>query len=120
MNLGESVWESVLPNDHEDHIAEKGFNPLRHKKKENEIVPMLQEMKIPDAKAAVDKEWEKLEKLPAWPLTKVNSKKKGEVILEAEKEQRTVHCYVDRQLSSQECGVGAEVSKVHRSGRAPR
>ena len=38
-------------------------------------------MKIPAAKAAVDKEWEKLEKIPAWDLTKVRSKK--EVIDEA-------------------------------------
>ena len=26
-------------------------------------------MKIPEAKAAVDKEWEKLEKISAWNLT---------------------------------------------------
>ena len=45
-------------------------------------------MKIPDAKAAVDKEWEKLEKLPAWQMTKVKSK--SEVILEAQYEQRAV------------------------------
>ena len=38
-------------------------------------------MKLPDAKAVVDKEWEKLEK---WHLTKVRSKK--EVIQEAQKE----------------------------------
>ena len=38
-------------------------------------------MKIPAAKAAVDKEWEKLEKIPAWDLTKVRSK--SEVIDEA-------------------------------------
>ena len=38
-------------------------------------------MKIPAAKAAVDKEWEKLEKIPVWDLTKVRSKK--EVIDEA-------------------------------------
>ena len=45
------------------------------------IFPLLQAMKIPAAKAAVDKEWEKLEKIPAWDLTKVRSKK--EVIDEA-------------------------------------
>ena len=28
-------------------------------------------MKIPAAEEAVDKEWEKLEKIPAWDLTKV-------------------------------------------------
>ena len=42
---------------------------------------MPQAMKIPAAKAAVDKEWEKLEKISAWNLTKVRSKK--EVIDEA-------------------------------------
>ena len=34
-----------------------------------------QAMKIPAAKAAVDKEWESLEKFSAWNLTKVRSKK---------------------------------------------
>ena len=31
-------------------------------------------MKIPDAKAAVDKEWKKLETIPAWDVKKVKSK----------------------------------------------
>ena len=35
---------------------------------------MPQAKKIPAAKAAVDKEWEKLEKIPAWNLTKVRNK----------------------------------------------
>ena len=34
-------------------------------------------MKISDAEAAVDKEWEKLENLPAWQVTKFNIKKEG-------------------------------------------
>ena len=42
---------------------------------------MPQAMRIPAAKAAVDKEWENLEKISAWNLTKVRSKK--EVIDEA-------------------------------------
>ena len=46
-------------------------------------------MKIPAAKAAVDKEWEKLEKLPAWNLTKVRSK--SEVIDEARTMGAKVH-----------------------------
>ena len=37
-----------------------------------------QAVKIPAAKAAVDKEWEKLEKISAWNLTKVKSKKDGD------------------------------------------
>ena len=45
-------------------------------------------MKIPAAKAAVDKEWEKLGKIPAWDLTKVISKK---VIDEARTKAAKVH-----------------------------
>ena len=55
----------------------------------HKYVPMPQAMKIPAAKAAVDKEWEKLEKFSAWNLTKVRSKK--EVIDEARASGATVH-----------------------------
>ena len=46
-------------------------------------------LKNPAAKAAVDKEWEKLEKFSAWNLTKVKSKK--QVIDEARTSGATVH-----------------------------
>ena len=45
-------------------------------------------MKIPAAKAAVEKEWGKLEKIPAWHLTKVRNKK--EVIAETRNECKNV------------------------------
>ena len=38
---------------------------------------MPQAMKIPDAKAAVDKEWKKLETMPAWDVRSVKSNKGG-------------------------------------------
>ena len=50
---------------------------------------MPQAMKIPAAKATVDKEWEKLEKISPWNLTKVRSKK--EVIDEARTTGTKVH-----------------------------
>ena len=50
---------------------------------------MPQAMKIPSAKAAVDKEWGKLEKISAWNLTKVRSK--NEVIDEARTSGTKVH-----------------------------
>ena len=53
------------------------------------FIPMPQAMKILAAKAAVDKEWEKLEKISAWNMTKVRSKK--EVIDEARTPGATVH-----------------------------
>ena len=50
---------------------------------------MPQAMKIPAAKAAVDKEWEKLENISAWNLTKVRNK--SEVIDEARTSGAKVH-----------------------------
>ena len=78
-----------LPNHHEDHIAGKGDNSLQHYNLVHNFIPMPQAMKIPGAKAAVDKEWEKLEKISAWNLTKVRSKK--EVIDEARTSGAKVH-----------------------------
>ena len=46
-------------------------------------------MKILDAKAAVEKEWDKLENIPAWQESKAKSKQ--EVIDEARREGKTVH-----------------------------
>ena len=66
-----------LPNHHEDHIAGRGDNSLQHYKLVHKFIPMPQAMKIPAAKAAVDKEWEKLEKIPARKLTKVRRKKRS-------------------------------------------
>ena len=50
---------------------------------------MPQALKITDAKAAVEKELEKLKKIPAWQLTKARNKK--EVIAEARNKSRKVH-----------------------------
>ena len=64
-----------LPNHHEDHIAGKGDTSFQHNNLVQKFIPMPQAMKIPAAKAVVDKEWENLEKISAWNLTKVRSKK---------------------------------------------
>ena len=81
--------EQSLPNYHEDHIAGKGDTSLQHYSLVRKFLPMPQAMKIHPAKSAVDKEWEKLEKIPAWDLTKVRSKK--EVIDEARTKGAKVH-----------------------------
>ena len=46
-------------------LQEKGENSLEHYNLVHKFIPMAQAMKIPAAKAAVDKEWEKLEKISA-------------------------------------------------------
>ena len=81
--------EDSLPKYHEDHIAGKGDNSLQHYNVVHKFIPMPQAKKIPAAKAAVDKEWEKLEKTRAWDVTKVRNK--SEVIDEARTKGRKVH-----------------------------
>ena len=71
MRMGNSI-----PHHHEDHIAGKVENSLQHYNLVHKFIPVPQAMKIPAAKAAVDKEWEKLEEILAWNLTKVKSKNK--------------------------------------------
>ena len=41
-----------------DHIAGNGDNSLQHYNLVHKFIPVPQAMKIPRAKAAVDKEWE--------------------------------------------------------------
>ena len=48
--------ESSLPKDHGYHIASEGYNSMTHYNLVHKFIPMPQAMKIPDAKAAVDKE----------------------------------------------------------------
>ena len=78
-----------LPNHHEDHIAGKGDNSLPHYNLVHKFIPMPQAMKIPSAKAAVDKEWENLKRFLRGDLTKVGSK--SEVIDEARTKDEKVH-----------------------------
>ena len=84
LRMGESI-----PNHHEDRVAGKGDNSLQHYNLVHKFIPMRQAMKIPAAKAAVDKEWEKLENISAWNLTNVRSKE--EVIDEARRKGAKVH-----------------------------
>ena len=67
--------EGTLHEDHEDHIAGKGIKSLKHFHLVHKFIPLPEPMKIQDAKAAVDKEWEELEKIPAWQLTRVRNKR---------------------------------------------
>ena len=78
-----------IPSNHEDHIAGKENNALQHYNLVHKFIPLPQAIKIPAAKAAVDKERENLEKISAWNLTKIRSEK--EVIDEARTWGAKVH-----------------------------
>ena len=81
MNLPECVWETRYRIIIKTILQEKEKNAFQQYNSVHKFIPMPQAMKIPAAKAAADKEWEKLMKISAWNLTKVRSKK--EVIDEA-------------------------------------
>ena len=81
--------ESVTKRTHEEHVAKKGKNSLLYHNFVLQFIPMHQAMKIPDAKAAVDKEWKILEKIPAGNVRNVKSRK--EVKKEASKNNNKVH-----------------------------
>ena len=111
--------EESLPKHHEENIAGKGDNSLQHYNLVHKFTPMPQATKIPAAKAAVDKEWEKLEKIPAWNLKKVRSK--SEVIDEARTKGAKVHfaslmdiCHVKN------AELETKAPKIQRSSCTPR
>ena len=57
------------------HLCKKGIHSLGHYNLVHKF-RCLKHFKIPDAKAAVEEDWETLEKLTAWQLTKVRNRKK--------------------------------------------
>ena len=81
--------EESLPKYHEDHIAGRGDNSLQHHSLVHKFILVPEAMKIPAAEASEDKEWEKLQKIPAWDITKVRNK--SEVIHDARTKGRKVH-----------------------------
>ena len=89
MNQQDCVWENLYRIIMKTILQEKGDKSLQHHNLVHKFILMHQAMKILAAKAAADEEWEKLEKVPAWNLTKVRSKK--EVIDEARTKGAKVH-----------------------------
>ena len=73
-NPQDCVWKNLYRITMRTVLQEKGDNSLQHCILVDKFIPMLQAMKIPAATAAVDKEWEKLENILAWDLTKVSER----------------------------------------------
>ena len=111
--------EPSLPQFHEDHIAGKGVNSMGHYILVHKFVPMPQVAKIPDAKAAVKKAWNKLETVSAWQLNECQEQQGGHP-RGTQRQKESPLCYTDVHMSSQEFGVGTKLSEVQRSCRAPR
>jgi hypothetical protein len=83
------VAEGNLVRKHQDHIAEAGFASDAWFAMVHTPIPMKKALTIPDAKKAVNKEWKKLEELPAWDLTTVQPRAK--VSAKAKREGKKIH-----------------------------
>ena len=103
--------DGIVPIIHEDHIAGEGSNSLHRYNLVHKFIPMPQAMKVPAAKAALDKEWEKLENILTWNLTKVRNKSKVIDRWSKEQGQKGAFCLTDGHLSSGECRIGEKHKK---------
>ena len=88
-NLQGSVWSLLFQKKASQSHRGKRIQFSYSLQSVHTFIPLPQAMKIPDAQAAVNKEWEKLEKIPAWQMDKVKSKK--DATLEAQNEEKKVH-----------------------------
>ena len=99
--------------DHEDRIAGTGFNSLSHCNLVHKFIPMLQAMKILDARAALDKEWEKLEKIAGMANGESQEQKRGHS-RRTERGKDSSYCYADGHMPPPELGVGPRIPKIQK------
>ena len=111
-NLRESASERTLPEDHEDRIAGKGFNSLSHYNLLHKFIPMLQTMKIQDAKAACGQRLGKARKTASLANDQSKEQKKGHSA-STNRAKNSPFCHADGHLSSEECGVGTEAVSAY-------
>ena len=112
---GEPVRSPKITSAHRrERVSLLTHNNLVHK-----FIPMLQAMKIHCAKAAVDKEWKKLETIPAWQVRrKLRGKRK---LLWKHKKKNKVHfaslmdiCHLKKS------GVRTKAPKIQRTSTQRR
>ena len=75
--------------DHDDHFADIGYASMAYVGLVHTPVPMYKAMKIPEARAAMEKERKKLDDKKAWDFNKVQSK--AAVKARAQRERKTMH-----------------------------
>ena len=91
--------ELSLPTKHEDHMASKGFTSMTHHTVVHKFMSMPQAMKIRGAKAAVDKEWKKIDTIPVWQMEKIKSKIKRDYSRSTKRQKESPLCYIDGHVS---------------------
>ena len=74
---------------HQDHIADAGYSSTEYQAMVHTPICIKEALRIPDARAALEKEWKKLEDLGAWNYNTV--KPRAEVEDRAYREGKTIH-----------------------------
>ena len=108
------LWNLSNPHGNEDRIAGKGFISMVHDNLVHEFIPLFQAMKTLDAKAAVDKEWKKLETIPSCELER-SHEQEGGCSRSTKKQKESPRCYTDGPMSLQECGVITQITKIQKT-----
>ena len=114
-------WNPMNPRDNAQNLRcpktmkitwqVKDYN-LAHK-----FIPVPQAMKIPDAKAAVDKEWKSSRQFQHGNLMK-SQEEEGGYSGSTKRQKESPLCCTDGHVSPQKCRVGTQMTEVLRQSRA--
>ena len=110
--------ESSQPKNQEDHIAGKGFTSMTHYNLVHKLIPMPQAMQIPDAKAAVEKEWEKARENTGMAADE-SQKQEGGHPGSTKRQKESPICNIDGHMPPYKRGVRTQITKLQRQSRAP-
>ena len=121
-------WKSVNPQDcvrknlyqitMRTMLQEEGDNSPQHYNLVHKFIPVSQAMKIPAANAAVDKEWEKLEKISTRNLTTVRSKRGDR--WRKDVGRKSSFCIINGHITFEKCWIGGKAPKIQRSSCTSR
>ena len=126
-NVPETIWKSGIPWNHKttsgtfptyktrrSHCSEKVFTSMTHYNMVHKFIPVPQAMKIPDAKGGMEEARDN----PSVANGECQEQKGG-YSRSTKRQKESPLCYTDGHVSSQECGVGTEITNIQRQSRAP-
>ena len=102
--------DSLQSKAHEDRIAGEGFTSMTHYNLVHKFIPMPQAMKIPDAKAAADKEWQKTRDNSSMEFEK-SQEQKGGYSGSTKRQHESPLCFIDGHVPPQKRGVRTQIAE---------
>ena len=112
MNHKDTVSKQAVQWCHEDHITDRGNKSLAHGNLARKSIPIPQAMKIPDAKAAVNRAAQ-IKELSSLARIQCNKEERG-CRAGTQRRKDGSLCYACGLMSSQEFGFRKVVPKIRR------